>query len=103
MPGAIPPHGQRKPGRTLPPRHDRYLIIIRAGRLSGKEQEADGIGGEVGAEVYHPGEPETAGMLIQAAEDPPTQGQSSQSEELNRQTVPAEGHRHMVEGEGQIA
>ena len=34
-----------------------YLIIIRGGRLSGKEQEADGIGGEVGAEVYHPGEP----------------------------------------------
>ena len=42
-------------------------------------------------------------MLIQAAEDPPAQGQPSQSEELNRQTVPAEGHRHMVEGEGQTA
>lgn len=42
-------------------------------------------------------------MLIQAAKDPPAQGQSSQSEELNRQTVPAEGHRHMVEGEGQTA
>ena len=69
----------------------------------GEEQKADGIGGEVCAEVDNPGEPDGTGALIQAAEDPAAGGETGEGEQLDGEGIPAQGHGHMVEGEGQTA